>query len=290
MEKSIGERLRDERKKQGQSIEDVAHATRIHSNTVLGLEADDYSGFASTTYAKSFLKKYAGHLGVDASDALAQFSSDATSPIVGGANYIRSVADAIEPVERISGLSDSGNFAHVGSEPSQKSRRNNGPPPIALGLFLVVLLAAIAVLIKIGYQAETPEDAWKNLQELTGGDDNGEAEAKGSITAGEVDASPGTRISPAAPLTQPAKPIPAPQVNDDPQAPIAGPSINKPLAQANVKKPIRATPIVAKPVVFPTEGDDEKKVDENDEQNNNDDPDPDTPESGGDDSEAGADT
>ena len=272
MEKSIGERLRDERKKQGLSIEDVSHATRIHADTVLGLEEDDYSGFASTTYAKSFLKKYANHLGVDASDALAQFSSDATSPIVGGANYIRSVADAIEPVERISGLSDSGHFAHVGSEPSQPRRRgNNGSHPIALGMFLVVLLAAITVLIIIGKDAETPDEALQNLKKLTGGEDSGEAEAHSSISAAEVDARPGTRISPAAPLTRPSKPkAPAEEVsNNDPQPPFVGPPL-KPLAQANIQKPtavpvakpIRATPVVAKPVKLPTEDGDENTGDE----------------------------
>ena len=270
MEKSIGERLRDERKKQGLSIEDVAHSTRIHANTVVGLEADDYSGFASTTYAKSFLKKYANHLGVDASDALAQFSSDATSPIVGGANYIRSVADAIEPVERISGLSDSGNFAHVGSEPSKKFRRNNGggSHPIALGMFLVVLLAAVTVLIIIGKDAETPEEALQNLKKFAGGEDSGEAETQSSISAGEVDASPGTRISPAAPTTRPSKPKKATtDANGDPQPTFMVPPL-KPLAQANIQKPappvakpIRATP-VATPVKLPVEGTDDNKVNE----------------------------
>jgi cytoskeletal protein RodZ len=278
MEKSIGERLHDERKRQRLSIEDVAHATRIHANTVLGLEADDYSGFASTTYAKSFLKKYASHLGVDASDALAQFSSDATSPIVGGANYIRSVADAIEPVERISGLSDSGHFAHVGSEPGNRSRRNNGGRgghPVVLGMFLMVLLAAITVLIIIGKDAETPDEALQNLKKLTGGDDSGEADTKSSISAGEVDARPGMRVSPAAPMTRPAKPEkPTPVAIDDPQEPFPGPPI-KPLAQANVQKPaipvakpIRATPILVTPVVLPVEG--EEKVDEGDEPDHSD--------------------
>lgn len=260
MEKSIGERLRDERKKQCQSIEDVAHATRIHANTVLALEADDYSAFASTTYAKSFLKKYASHLDVDASEALAQFSSDATSPIVGGANYIRSVADAIEPVRRISGLGDSGNLAHVGSEPSTNSRRNHsgGSPPVALGMFLVVLLAAITVLIIVGKDAETPDEALQNLKKLAGGDDGGEAEAKSSISAGEVNARPGTPVSPAAPMNRPTKPRPAAADIDDPQ-----------LAQANVQRstpraePIRATPIVVTPVTLPTEAGGEEKANEN---------------------------
>ena len=62
MAKTIGERLREAREQKSLSIEDVAHATRIHANTLRGLEDDDYSGFASTTYAKSFLNLYARHL------------------------------------------------------------------------------------------------------------------------------------------------------------------------------------------------------------------------------------
>ncbi|MCP5551604.1 MAG: helix-turn-helix domain-containing protein [Akkermansiaceae bacterium] len=54
MAETIGVRLRNARRAKGQSIEDVSHATRIHANYIRGLEHDDYSGFASTTYAKSF--------------------------------------------------------------------------------------------------------------------------------------------------------------------------------------------------------------------------------------------
>ena len=261
---SIGEQLRNERERKGLSIEDIAHSTRIHADTVLNLEADDYSSFASTTYAKSFLKKYAAHLEVDASEALEQFASDATSPIVGGANYIRSVAGAIEPVERISGLRDSGNFAQVAAEPKQRTTPRNGGPPIMLSLFLVVLLAAIGVLIKIGHGAKTPEDAWSNFSETFGvGDTSDSAETKDSVTAAEVKNSPGTRIAPAAPLTRSVIPKPEPSGGHDLDDFVPGTApfskASAPLAQAtstesntaSITKSIRATPI-AKPVVLPT--------------------------------------
>jgi cytoskeletal protein RodZ len=265
---SIGERLRDERKKQGLSIEDVAHATRIHADTLLNLEADDYSAFASITYAKSFLKKYSSHLGVDASEALEQFANDATSPIVGGANYIRSVVDAIEPLERISGFRGGGNFAQVADEPSKrKASSQNGGPPIILGMFLLVLLAAIAVLIIVGNGADTIDDAKRNLSETFGiGEKSDDAETKNSTSAAEVKNRPGTRIAPAAPLTRSVNPKPEPQENHDLDrfAPGGAPFSTSapPLAQARpnekktppVAKPIRANPIVATPVVLPDEG------------------------------------
>ncbi len=72
----IGDVLRKARNLNGWSLEDVAHQTRIQIEILHALEENDYSGFPSAAYAKSFLGQYADHLGVDALDWLDAFESD----------------------------------------------------------------------------------------------------------------------------------------------------------------------------------------------------------------------
>ncbi len=70
---SLGQNLRDIRNHHGLTEEEVAIETCISINTIRALEADDYTGFDSPVYAKSFLKTYSRYLGVDISEALAKF-------------------------------------------------------------------------------------------------------------------------------------------------------------------------------------------------------------------------
>jgi len=276
MAKTIGERLRKAREQKSQSIEDVAHATRIHANTLRGLEDDDYSGFASTTYAKSFLNLYARHLEIEIDDALEQFSHNETAPIVSGANYIRSVADSIEPVERTSDIRSSG--SHY-AEPKKSRPRGEQPAhPVVLGLFLLLLLAVIPVLYFAGKNADTPEDALRNITRIAGGDDtstSGEVPAS-RTPAVEIDARPGTRITPAAPMTRRTPPEPAPPVITDRSPPIAQADPPKqPKATPISTAPIKARPIVATPVTLPAP-DDTDEESESDSENGDADDDGDT--------------
>lgn len=73
MSQSIGQKLATARKRRDLTIEDIAHVTRIHWDTLRRLEADDYSSFANFTYAKSFLSMYSRYLGLDMSDYLKEF-------------------------------------------------------------------------------------------------------------------------------------------------------------------------------------------------------------------------
>ncbi len=63
---SIGEQLRSARHEKQVSLEDVARVTRIKLDILEKLEADEFDRLVSPTYAKSFLKMYAEHLGLDA--------------------------------------------------------------------------------------------------------------------------------------------------------------------------------------------------------------------------------
>lgn len=274
MAKTIGERLRETREQKGLSIEDVAHATRIHANTLRGLEDDDYSGFASTTYAKSFLTLYARHLEIEVGDALEQFSHNDTAPIVSGANYIRSVANSIKPVERTNDLRSSG--SHY-AEP-KKSRPANEQPahPIVLGMFLLLVMGVFGLLLYAGNKAETPEEALRNITRIVGGDDvDSEGEVSGDrAPVVEIDARPGTRVTPAAPMTRRTnpEPAPAPAVDSERSTPIAqaDPPIS-PKATPISAAPIKARPIVATPVTLPAEEDAVKKPENADEAASDDD-------------------
>lgn len=76
MSQSIGQKLAAARKRRDLTIEDVAHETRIHVDTLRNLEADDYSRFANFTYARSFLSMYGRHLGIEMTDYIKEFRSE----------------------------------------------------------------------------------------------------------------------------------------------------------------------------------------------------------------------
>jgi cytoskeletal protein RodZ len=65
MVEPVGKKLSQARLARGLSIEEVAHATRLRPDKIIGLESDDYSRFGSNAYAKGFLQIYGRYLGVD---------------------------------------------------------------------------------------------------------------------------------------------------------------------------------------------------------------------------------
>lgn len=157
MAQTIGQRLKKEREQRGLSIADVAHDTRIHANTICGLEADDYSVFSSTTYARSFLQLYSRHLEIDATDALRDFGTVANSLNSGRFSYLESVSDAIKAGEMIRPR-DSGNHASV----TRRNRRQS--PPLFLTLILCLLIFMIPVFYFVGEKANSLEEATSILK------------------------------------------------------------------------------------------------------------------------------
>lgn len=67
----IGEQLRQARESRGLSLEDAERATRIRARQLAAMEAGDFTGFASPTQARGFLRSYAVYLGLDADALLA---------------------------------------------------------------------------------------------------------------------------------------------------------------------------------------------------------------------------
>ncbi|MDE0861559.1 MAG: helix-turn-helix domain-containing protein [Akkermansiaceae bacterium] len=71
----IGEKLKGTREKRDLSLGDISHEMRIPIGTLRALEENDYSGFPSPTYAKSFLSQYSNYLQIDAHDWLDRFET-----------------------------------------------------------------------------------------------------------------------------------------------------------------------------------------------------------------------
>jgi cytoskeleton protein RodZ len=65
MTESIGETLREARHQRKASLEDVARATKIKTDILEKLEADDFNALAAPLYTKAFIKLYAEFLGLD---------------------------------------------------------------------------------------------------------------------------------------------------------------------------------------------------------------------------------
>ena len=97
MAETIGSRLKAARESKGMSIDDVAFETRIRGTYLKCLEADDYSQFASTTYAKSFLTLYSRFLEVEVDEAMHFFKGRDEIHLSGKASYLA----AVQPIESV---------------------------------------------------------------------------------------------------------------------------------------------------------------------------------------------
>jgi cytoskeletal protein RodZ len=75
--KEIGKIFRDAREKAGISVEEANRRSRIHLNVINDIENGVFTRF-SKLYLKSFLRKYAEFLGLDAENILEQYESIAS--------------------------------------------------------------------------------------------------------------------------------------------------------------------------------------------------------------------
>ncbi len=154
---SIGKKLNAAREAKGLSVEDVAHSTRINSILIRKIEENDFSNFASTGYAKSFLKQYGKHLGVDVSEAIAALERGETE-IIGKARVDTMVEGSPQRIERPDNLRP--------AKPKRARRRpveKPGGAPVFLGFILAVLILALGVFYYRGYQANSPEELKADL-------------------------------------------------------------------------------------------------------------------------------
>ena len=74
MAESLGEKLRQAREARGISISEVAEQTRISSQYLEGIEADDYRTLPGGIFNKGFIKSFAKFVGIDEDEALQDYS------------------------------------------------------------------------------------------------------------------------------------------------------------------------------------------------------------------------
>lgn len=70
---TIGERLRAAREAKGLQIEDAHRQTKIHTKLLRAMEEDRTSEVLEPAYARGFLKKYAGFLGLDPASIIEEY-------------------------------------------------------------------------------------------------------------------------------------------------------------------------------------------------------------------------
>jgi len=77
---SIGETLREARKKKGISEEAASKTLKIKIERLRDLEEDKYDGFPAYVYIRSFLRHYAEYLGLESAPLIQQFSEQVPAP------------------------------------------------------------------------------------------------------------------------------------------------------------------------------------------------------------------
>jgi len=75
-----GARLRSERERRGLALGAVADALHVAPRLVQAMEANEFAAFDAPVYAKGFLRKYAGVLGIPAEEVLGAYDALAGGP------------------------------------------------------------------------------------------------------------------------------------------------------------------------------------------------------------------
>ncbi|HEX7041997.1 MAG TPA: helix-turn-helix domain-containing protein [Patescibacteria group bacterium] len=69
----IGDRLKEERKKQGLAIDEVARSTKIRPQFISAIETGDYRRLPGSSYTQGFVKNYIEFLGLPMKESMAMF-------------------------------------------------------------------------------------------------------------------------------------------------------------------------------------------------------------------------
>lgn len=150
---TIGEKLEETRLRHGYSVEDVAHETRIHPNMILRIEEDDFSQFPSVAYAKSFIRKYSEHLGVDLGDAMESLNGGVTR--LGENELMGEMKKTIHKDRRF----------RLERTPRALRRRRDKPAgaPFFLNFVLGTLIISLGLFYFLGYNAPSAQKAKEDI-------------------------------------------------------------------------------------------------------------------------------
>lgn len=146
---TIGEKLADSRQRHGLSIEDVAYETHIPPTTILNIESDDFSGFPSVAYARSFIRKYADYLGIDISPAMRTLESGVSR--LGENPLMEEMKKTIRKDRRF----------RLERRPKAVRRKLDARrrAPLLLNAMIFVIIGALVIFYFLGFNASSPEEA-----------------------------------------------------------------------------------------------------------------------------------
>lgn len=71
---TLGQQLKVAREAKGVSESEAGRATHILTKIIVAMEADDFSCMAAPTYAKGFIRLYAGYLGLNPEPLVAEYA------------------------------------------------------------------------------------------------------------------------------------------------------------------------------------------------------------------------
>jgi cytoskeletal protein RodZ len=140
---SFGAQLRSTRIAKDWSIEYVSFKSKIQPNIIVDLEADDFTQFTSSSYVKSFLRKYSEFLELDFEDEISEME------VVGFANFETLVCEGVK--ENL----ETAEFS-VKDQRYRKAEKSKGSPVFLVGA-VVVLLSTLAGFYYMGSQANFAE-------------------------------------------------------------------------------------------------------------------------------------
>lgn len=106
---TLGQFLKREREFRGISLERLAGMTRINSGVLKKIEEDDFGRTTQAIYVRSFLKSYAGQLGIDASEVLRRYEGQAG--VKGGKDDFAPPSAVVPPASDVNRLR--GNFGFL---------------------------------------------------------------------------------------------------------------------------------------------------------------------------------
>lgn len=128
---SLGEWLRAARATQGQTLQEVAAATKISLRALEAIEANEPSRLPGGIFSRSFVRTYARHLGLDPDHAVSRFLIEF-------------------PTES---PTDEGALEVMLAQAAQSPARQSAPPLLAAGLLAALLVAAGVVYWLLAGQA-----------------------------------------------------------------------------------------------------------------------------------------
>lgn len=134
----LGDRLKEARKANGYTLDDLQAITKIQKRYLAGIENEDYSMMPGSFYVRAFIKQYAEAVGLDAQEMLSLYRENESSEQMKEEEIQRSAPQ----------LSQKAGFMRSG-------RLNEVLPKIITALFIIVILAVVIFLYK--HQANTPK-------------------------------------------------------------------------------------------------------------------------------------